>query len=235
MMIPKSIESKQYPKFIRKSVVFKKQKNRKSIFPRLGLRNCRTKITKSMTDNENFLGKWVVFSSSGAKGQWDIATMSERGIRSCMRWDNRPTELIGSMVDPCVGIVYITDGTKTKKGERMCARSLVRYVVNNKGNGALLIEDTYTGDDNWMNDDYNAFDSIVGRVLKSKTGLPIKIGNGGSYFIPQTKAVKTLIYSYKTNGDDDWDNYYDWLSLSDSCTNYGKPKKLNKFLKAIGV
>jgi hypothetical protein len=238
-MIPKSIKSKQYPAFIRDSVVFKKQKNRKSIFPRLGLRNCRIKITKSMTDNENFLGKWFVFSSSGPKGQWDIATMSVRGVSSCMRWQNAPKELIGSMVDPCVGIAYITDGSKTKRGENMYARTLVRYVMNRKGKTALLIEDTYTQRyDDWSQDDHDAFDELVSQVLKAKSGLSIRTGYHGycsSYYIPQTKPVNTLLASY---GDIDllYDrDKYDYLSLSDTCTEYRKPKKPNKFLKAIGV
>jgi hypothetical protein len=236
-MIPKSISSKQYPNFIRKSRVFEKQKDRQSIFPHLGLRNCRTKITKNMTDNENFIGKWIVFSSSGEKGRWDIATMSERGTPSCMQWSGKPTELIGSMVDPCVGIVYITDGTKTKKGEAMYARSLVRYVVNNKGKEALLLEQTYTDDDKdeWLSENYSEFDKLVGIVLKSKTKPRMTISPyKGGYYIPLTKSVKKMIESYDL--EESWSDRYDeWLSLSDAGARYGKPKKLNKTLKAIGV
>jgi hypothetical protein len=87
----------------------------------------------------------LVFSSDGPQGMWDIATMSQgRGIMSCMNWSSdRATSLLGSMVDPFAGIIYITDGSKTKNGYKMLYRSVVRLTEGDKK--TILIERIYKG------------------------------------------------------------------------------------------
>ena len=50
----------------------------------------------------------VVFSSDGLDGLWDITTMSMRGIKSCQSWTSSSkykTNIIGSIVDPFVGVI----------------------------------------------------------------------------------------------------------------------------------
>lgn len=61
---------------------------------------------------------------------WDIATMSMRGIKSCQGWSSSHRScLIGSVVDPYMGVAYITDGkTFEGRGPRMLVRSVVRLV-----------------------------------------------------------------------------------------------------------
>lgn len=74
----------------------------------------------------------VAFSSDGAEGLWDIATMSERGITSCQSWQGDYRKcVIGSMVDPFVGIIYLTTGNKfNDRGSKMIRRCIVRFVID---------------------------------------------------------------------------------------------------------
>jgi hypothetical protein len=88
----------------------------------------------------------LTFSSSGKKGQWDIATMSMRGLTSCQRWNaggEHKYGLIGSVVDPHLGIIYLSSDKKNKYGSKMIARALVRFVKNNNNESAILIERVY--------------------------------------------------------------------------------------------
>ena len=143
----------------------------------------------------------VKFSSDGADGTWDIATMSERGISSCQSWckgrDNSG-KVIGSMIDPFTAIIYLTaDGTK------MIRRCIVRYVVDRrKKEPYLLIEKMYPGFDK---PSLNAFIS----VLKKRTELPVlysgDIGVKASYggntklsttYIPLSDEMKLLDRCY---------------------------------------
>lgn len=76
----------------------------------------------------------VVFASDGIDGLWDITTMSERGILSCQSWDGQyKNNLVGSIVDPFVGIIYLTSGSNINSlGSKMIKRCIVRFVVNSK-------------------------------------------------------------------------------------------------------
>jgi hypothetical protein len=88
----------------------------------------------------------LVFSSDGVDGVWDIATMSMRGISSCQSWTSSNSKhLVGSMLDPFTGILYITSGSKVGDvGTKMFRRSLVRLVVNEHSKKeSLLIERMY--------------------------------------------------------------------------------------------
>ncbi len=79
----------------------------------------------------------VVFSATGQKGAWDIATMSMRGISSCQTWEvgKDPTEynacVIGSVASNYVGIIYLTTGKDYEgMGPRMIKRCIVRFGVD---------------------------------------------------------------------------------------------------------
>ena len=66
----------------------------------------------------------IVFSSVDCDGLWDIATMSMRGITSCQKWSGKYKQaLIGSLIDPFVGIMYLTSGSDVNGlGSRMMKR-----------------------------------------------------------------------------------------------------------------
>lgn len=147
----------------------------------------------------------IVFSGSGNKGLWDIATMSMRGIKSCQRWGSSYAKaLVGSMVDPYAGIIYLTDGEKMKHGPKMVTRSVVRFVVNRHTNEpAIMLERIYP---NLRN--YYTSDDLVGtafkKFIKDRVCSKYKvfyinsrsdINNGFSavnYFIPLTPAVDMI-------------------------------------------
>lgn len=134
----------------------------------------------------------VVFSSEGSDGMWDMATMSMRGISSCQSWNGcYKRNLIGSIVDPCAGIIYLTNGVNTKKGSRMVRRALVRYVVNKATRKpALLIEKIYP--QSTKNDDevIALFTAFLKKQTKGK--LPIVTTKARQYVIPNSKIVKKL-------------------------------------------
>ena len=85
----------------------------------------------------------VVFSADGADGAWDIATMSMRGVKSCQSWDGQYKHCtIGSVIDPFVGIIYLTSGAKfSNNGSRMIRRCIVRFVVDSKTIEPYLLMD----------------------------------------------------------------------------------------------
>ena len=111
----------------------------------------------------------VVFSTNPL----DIAQMSMRGINSCMSWySGSASSLVGSMVDPWCGIVYMTNGKKIGKveteggnftmGERMMYRAVVRFCHNpifTQGQKYFLaMERTYPtikdDDDNYVSNEH---------------------------------------------------------------------------------
>jgi len=140
----------------------------------------------------------IVFSGTGGKGLWDIATMSMRGINSCQRWENlHATALIGSLVDPYAGIIYLTDQTHTSYGTNMVRRSVVRFVVNKKNRRpAIMLERIYPHDYNSGVSDYitlGAFTDFIQKKTKNK--FPVIYGEfteSSKYFIPITKPVSQL-------------------------------------------
>jgi hypothetical protein len=82
----------------------------------------------------------VVFSSDGVDGLWDIATMSMRGIESCQSWDGAfKSRLIGSMCDPYVGIIYLTNNKSYNKyGPRMVRRCVVKFLINKETSNPVI-------------------------------------------------------------------------------------------------
>jgi len=111
---------------------------------------------------------WVVFSGTGEKGSWDIATMSMRGIKNCQSWDgSHKTCLVGSIISKFVGIIYLTSGSKTEHGAKMMYRSIVRYGVNRKkGEPVVILDRMYPG--------YNAeVANLFLEALKKRTSVKI--------------------------------------------------------------
>jgi hypothetical protein len=182
----------------------------------------------------------VVFSSIGDSGLWDIATMSMRGISSCQKWGNsHALALVGTMADPYAGIIYLTNGQKTKYGSKMLRRAVVRFVINKKNKTAILIEQLYPREQ--VNDKATVL--LFKSFLKNKTGGKYEVfytggddedNLGYSYDIPSSKQVE-----YLSNGDyidyDDCYNDYDhddYLSYRDSGIDYRKNKKYFDAAKA---
>ena len=101
----------------------------------------------------------IVFSSDGVDGLWDIATMSMRGITSCQSWGKEYSErLVGSMIDPFTGIIYLTSGSKTDYGSKMNHRCIVRFVVNRrKRRPNILIEKMYPSHNEVVLDQFISF------------------------------------------------------------------------------
>lgn len=114
----------------------------------------------------------VVFGSDGANGAWDVATMSMRGVVSCQSWGTDAKRAggyshctIGSVIDPFVGIIYLTSGMKSSEfGSRMIRRCVVRFVINGKENKPyLLLDNMYPSQDTKIITQFKNF-------LKKKTG-----------------------------------------------------------------
>lgn len=121
-------------------------------------------------DNKNLQ---VAFSSDGDVGMWDIATMAMRGISSCQSWSaGRRANLIGSMIDPCCGIIYLTDNKESAHGKNMLHRSVVRYVVHESYGPCLFLERIYSQQD-VTEHTLRAINLLFACMLYRKTGLPV--------------------------------------------------------------
>lgn len=193
MRIPSTTTSKRYPTFIRKSKTLQRFSKQQKVFPRIGLDNCEERLTN---------GNKIVFSGSGNKGLWDVATMSMRGIHSCQNWKNwRARSLIGSMLDPYCGIIYTTIGHKTSKGERMSRRSVVRFVVNRKtGKPALFLERVYPQNYFDYANSNAAYYNLFKEFLERKTNLKV-VSSARNHFIPESNAVRqSYRKSYRDSG-----------------------------------
>jgi hypothetical protein len=130
---------------------------------------------EKLKDKDFFLGKKVEFSAN----PWDIATMSMRGIASCMSWhSSHPASLAGSILDPYCGIIYLSDNTIRRGrtityGSGMSARSVVRIVKHKDGYMKLLLERLYIEDKNLSFEKIELISSLFKNYLKSATGIPV--------------------------------------------------------------
>ncbi len=88
----------------------------------------------------------IHFSSDEMQGAWDIATMSMRGIKSCVRWEGpQQNTLIGSILDPGCGIIYLTnEKSRSVNGSKMLFRAIVRFAIYNLTEPVLILEKNYT-------------------------------------------------------------------------------------------
>jgi hypothetical protein len=141
----------------------------------------------------------IVFSSNDNDGVWDIATMSMRGISSCMSWDSANSrQLIGSIADPFTAIIYLTSGEKTDKGTKMLRRCVVRFLVDRKRKVPFIgIEKMYPSMDSSTYKSFIAF-------LEERTKLNVKYlpnyPHSNSY-IPKSKQIKSLNDEYQSYTD----------------------------------
>lgn len=137
----------------------------------------------------------IVFSSSDKDGAWDIATMSMRGIQSCQSWHSTNSHnLIGSILDPFTGIMYLTNGTDVEgRGVKMNRRCLVRLAVNQDNSMPTLILERM----------YPSHSKVVAsafiKLLLQKTGnkfaiidLSNSVRNGGRYYLPYVPVTRAL-------------------------------------------
>jgi hypothetical protein len=123
------------------------------------------------TDNVPMKNYQIVFSSNGNEGLWDIATMSMRGIKSCQSWGGRfKTQLVGSLIDPCVGIIYLTSGKDVDGlGSKMIRRSVVRYTIDSQTQKPIiLIDKMYPEYDGKVMESFRAF-------IENKTNNKIRV------------------------------------------------------------
>ena len=160
---------------------------------------------------------YIVFSSTGAKCAWDIATMSMRGIKSCQRWENDKSKaLIGSIVDPNCAIIYLTDGSDDDYGERMLKRAVVRLVLNKNNEREILIERIYSAkvmqgyiqkksnDEEYKDKVFDIFQKFINR--KTKGAYPIVFANNieniiEKYSIPNFETLNLLQEEEKSYRD----------------------------------
>ena len=164
----------------------------------------------------------VVFSADGVEGAWDMATMSMRGISSCQSWTGcYRRNLVGSIIDPCAGIIYLTNGTKSKsgKGSRMIHRAVVRYVIHkDTRKPALMLERVYPNAADANIEIIALFSAFL--IKKTKGKLPIVI-SGRKHVIPNSEIVNTL----PKCGSFDDAKYY-CKSYRDSGIGYAKTNSL---------
>lgn len=123
----------------------------KSLFAALEkLNECKEPILIRSPIEEFSNFSQINFPIKGAKihfssDPWDLATMSMRGISTCQSWNGEYRQaLIGSMLDPFIGVIYISSGGKnTPYGSRMLYRSVVRFVVGKDKKQFLLLDTLY--------------------------------------------------------------------------------------------
>ena len=138
----------------------------------------------------------VRFSSDGAEGLWDIATMSMRGISSCQSWASagggHSSHVVGSCVDPFTGIIYLTNGGKFNDyGSKMIRRCVVRFLVNNKTKVPFIgLEHMYPSMEQ------GALDAFTG-FLKERTDNKFDVvylekGKYYNSYVPMSKVVAKL-------------------------------------------
>lgn len=166
-----SIYGGYLPAFIKIDSKLQEAKIEEKPFADIGLSNCIEKVDDKSS---------VVFSSDGPEGFYDIATMSDRGIKSCQAWDENKrysTGTIGTLLDPYVGIIYTTDNTSVpghpKERTLMLKRALVRYVLSHKENNiysaSIFMERIYSNNDGpkILNGCYNNKDNEESKTRKT--------------------------------------------------------------------
>lgn len=134
----------------------------------------------------------IVFSSDGIDGLWDIATMSMRGVSSCQTWGSGPsTGLIGSIIDPFTGIIYMTSGSAfNEHGSKMVRRSVVRYCLDAKKKPMLIVERMYPQLEQEALKQFLVF--LKDKVEKGIDVIYYPNNRRAGLFVPKSKAIATL-------------------------------------------
>lgn len=118
----------------------------KKIWPQIGLENHIEDCSQAndIPNLDKTKSYRIGFSSNNISGLWDIATMSMRGVMSCMNWQSAHSKrLVGCFLDPMLGIIYITDGKQTDYGCSFVKRAVVRFVMINS-KPVILVDRIYT-------------------------------------------------------------------------------------------
>lgn len=179
---------------------------------------------------------YVCFSSYAEKGYWDIATMSMRGISSCMRWNSDHCKsLIGSIIDPYTAVIYLTNNDKTEYGEKMLARAVVRFVVSSNKKPAILIEEIYYNNSKIFFDKDEVkiiFESFINQNINKK--IPVLSFQddddiGCDYYIPKSETVESIIEA--SGADCYYEDDIHLLSYRDSGISYHDYKEFYNPLK----
>src|SRR5271165_600066 len=185
------------------------------------------------TDNIPNNGFKIVFSSDGAEGAWDIGTMSMRGISSCQSWDRGEYKhcTIGSVIDPFVGIIYMTTGGKFNEyGTKMVRRCIVRFVIDGKDNKPYILMDRmYPSDDAKVITQFKKF-------IKKRTGDKFnvvyseKMGNEliKNSYLPLNHIRKKLQETSKDGKSKAYDDYDAIQSYQDMRLNNKSGNKKDK-------
>ncbi len=156
----------------------------------------------------------VVFSTN----PWDILTMSMRGIDSCMAWPSTSHSntghsncLIGSVLDPYCGVIYVTNGTKTTHGSHMFYRSVVRLVKKRgadpkSGKFHLFVEGAYLTDDD---DDSNyaateMFREVLAKRIQNNRRIESVVSakaDSYGYVVPYATATRNVQHASYFDSD----------------------------------
>jgi hypothetical protein len=180
---------KKLPEFIRTHPIFTQITRIDKPFAMMGLRNSIEQCEVEFDGKPAYIG----FSADNITGFWDLATMSMRGVCSCMHWGNTHSKhLLGSLTDPFLGMVYISDGKMTPYGSSIKRRALVRLSNNHKTNQyKLLLERPYkdTGNqdpaiydnrDNKVNETMKVFVDFLRKRVGEKYPITSLDGRGGT-------------------------------------------------------
>lgn len=205
-------------------VIFKRGTHSKEIFQRI------IPILEKLSINTEEISNYIksfnqtkykfVFSTN----PWDILTMSMRGISSCMYWgSNQSRTLVGSVLDPYCGIIYATDGTKTKYGSYMNYRSVVRLVKlkplvypKQDSKWYLFVEGAYPklddDDENYGGEHdvvmTDIFRKILGEKIKSSKTIAGVVGKdepAHRHYIPLSEPTNKLPSDFLSYRDSEID------------------------------
>lgn len=157
----------------------------------------------------------VVFSADAANGAWDIATMSMRGVSSCQSWGGDYSHCtIGSVIDPFVGIIYLTSGAKySEHGSKMIRRCIVRFVIDGTNSKPyLLLDNMYPSVDTKVVTQFKNY-------LKDKTGGKLEVHYAPNMdrevlsksYMPLTE-VRKLLKETSRDGEDSPNDDLDSIS-----------------------
>lgn len=162
----------------------------------------------------------VVFSSDATDGAWDLATMSMRGIKSCQSWDGEYRHCtIGSVIDPFVGIMYLTSGANNlKHGSKMIKRCIVKFVIDASTNKPFIVLD-------YMYPEYDEkMCSIFKKIITDRTGGKFIVKYAPhmqadelkNTYIPLTALRNKLRNTDQDGGSDPSDDLYSIQAYQDT-------------------
>ncbi len=152
-----------------------------------------------------FEDKKISFSAD----PWDIATMSMRGITSCMSWHNsHSVSLSGSILDPYCGLISLCNkvvyhGSTFAYGNGTVARAVVRLVRDNNSHHKLLLERLYLADKDIPVAQKSLIIEVFKDYLEKKSNLQVLEGRNNGIVIPyfnHLPALSEATRSYRDSG-----------------------------------